>query len=194
VLRNSAVLFLFALAVLGAGSAAAQTGPAARDGGEAPSRQDNSDEVIVHGRRLGDLRLAVESARQRAYDIFNEINGDNDFDVHCGAEKRDFSHMKRRLCRPQFENRIQAQAAKEYMHELFVACRGEISASCVDSGAGQRGLVRAHAVEIQIPGKRKEMNQEILRLANENTQFAQAILDYYEASQELKAATKRRDE
>jgi hypothetical protein len=35
------------------------------------------------------------------------------------------------------------------------------------------------------------MNQEIVRLANENTQFAQAILDYYEASQKYDAARKR---
>jgi len=187
-----ALLILFGLAASGGGVAVAQTERAARDDGEAPPRQDNSDEIVVRGKRPGDLRLAVESAREHAYDVFDEINSNNDFDVRCGDEKRTFSHTKRRVCRAQFENRIQAQAAKEYMHELFVHCRGEITTACVFSAAAQMGVVRAHAVESQIPGKREEMNQEIVRLANENTQFAQAILDYYKASQEYDTARKGR--
>src|SRR5882672_4227370 len=185
------LLALFCLAASGGGVAVAQTERAARDDGEAPSRQDNSDEIVVRGKRPGDLRLAVESAREHAYDVFDEINSNNDFDVHCGDEKRTFSRMKRRVCHAQFENRIQAQAAKEYMHELFVHCV-EITAPGVFSAAAQMGIVRAHSVESEIPGKREEMNQEIVRLANENTQFAQAILDYYKASQEYDTARKGR--
>jgi hypothetical protein len=38
------------------------------------------------------------------------------------------------------------------------------------------------------------MNDEILRLANEDDRFAQAILDFYEASQQYDTARGRREE
>ncbi len=38
------------------------------------------------------------------------------------------------------------------------------------------------------------MEEEILRLANQDDRFAQAILDFYEASQQYEAARKRRDD
>jgi hypothetical protein len=190
---SRAAALIFFIALPGGGVAVAQSDRAVPASVQAASSQEAPDEVIVHGKRLGDLRLKVQAAREHAYNIFNEINSTNDFDVHCSAEKRTFSRMKRRVCRAQFENRIQAQAAKEYMHELFVHCGGQaVTASCVFSAAGQQGLVRVAAVESQIPGKREELNQEIVRLANEDPRFAQAILDYYEASQELKAASTRR--
>jgi len=68
-----ALLILFGLAASGGGVAVAQTERGLATTGEAPPRQDNSDEIVVRGKRPGDLRLAVESAREHAYDVFDEI-------------------------------------------------------------------------------------------------------------------------
>jgi hypothetical protein len=60
------------------------------------------------------------------------------------------------------------------------------------SNAGAGGINRAQGVEGQLPGKREQMTDEIFRVARENDEFAKAILDWYEASQQYEAARKRR--
>ena len=57
--------------------------PQNRSGDE--SRDDSSvdEELVVRGRRLSDFRSALEIARVRVYDLFNDLNSDDAFDVHC---------------------------------------------------------------------------------------------------------------
>lgn len=50
----------------------------------------------------------------------------------------------------------------------------------------------AQAVEGQELSRRDQMKEEILRLAREDERFAQAILDWYEASEQYEVARKRR--
>lgn len=192
-------LILFSIAASSGPVALAQSESAARDGAENSPGQEAPEEVIVRGRRLGELRFEVEVARERAYDIFNEINSNDDFDVRCHDETRYFSHSKRRVCRAQFEDRISADAAAEYMRMLTWTCPASASGapnlqSCIFSGYGQRAAGSARTVEAQLPNKRDQFEEEILRLANEDERFAQAILDFYEASQQYETARKRRED
>jgi hypothetical protein len=85
-------------------------------------RGKQAEEVIVRGRRLGELRSEVRLARERAYGIFNEINGSDDFDVYCREEVRTGTRSTDRVCRAQFESRISADAAHEYMSSLSWRC------------------------------------------------------------------------
>jgi hypothetical protein len=65
---------------------------------------------------------------------------------------------------------------------------------CMFSEASSWGISAAQAAEGEAPIRRKQLNQEITRAANENDEFAQAILDWYEANQQYEAARKRRDD
>jgi hypothetical protein len=185
----------------GTAHAHAQTASATGEGADAQARA--SDEVIVRGRRLTDLRFDVEVAQERAYAIFNELNSDDDFDVYCREERRYHSRATRRACRAQFENRISAEAAKEYMAELRWTCQPSADGNgfvaldtqaCMFSGPGVGATARARAVESQSPSKHEQMNDEIVRLANRDDRFAQAILDWYGKTQQYDAARKRRAE
>jgi hypothetical protein len=188
--RVVAVLWVL-IAALSVDVAAAQNAP--------DSRADAPEEVIVRGRRLVEFRLQVQQARERAYAIFNEINSDDDFDVHCRDERRYFSHSERRICRARFEDRISADAAKEYMATLTWNCPGDPATGFVDtqrclfSAPGQTAKASALAMEGQAPLMRDRMNDEILRLANENDGFAQAILDFYEADRRYDEARRSRE-
>jgi hypothetical protein len=157
--------------------------------------QQVDDEVVVTGKPVGQLRVAVEKARERAYGIFNEINSSNDFDFRCSDETRVFSHAKQRVCRPRFEGRITSTAATEYMSALTMTCpagpTGFINfQACMTGAYAQRGQARAQAVSGGAPGMHDQLNDEILRLAGENDEFAQAILGFYAAQQEYDAARK----
>ena len=158
----------------------------------------------MRGRRLTDLRFEVEIAQERAYAIFNEINSDDDFDVYCREERRYHSRATRRTCRAQFESRISGEATRAYLAELHWTCQPSPDAfsgdqvlstqTCLFGGSGQNAAAAARALEGQLPTKRAQMNDEIVRLANQDDRFAQAILDWYEKTQQYEAARKRRAE
>jgi len=176
------------------GPALAQTEPPARER-SAAARQEQTEEVVVRGRRIGELRAEVEDARERAYELFNDINSNDEFDVYCHNESRSGTNVPQVVCRAQFENRVSAAAAREYLSGLFSACHGgSVTQDCMFSNAGAGGINRAQGVEGQLPGKREQMADEIFRVARENDEFAQAILDWYEANQQYDAARKRRKE
>jgi hypothetical protein len=181
------------------GDALAQPEPAAREPTRVAPQQSAPEEVIVRGRRLTELRFEVEQAQERAYAIFNEINSDDDFDVYCREERKYHSRATQRTCRPQFENRISAEAARAYMAELNWTCQPNQEGfldtqACMFSGPGVAAKATAQGVEGQLPGKRDQMSDEIVRLANQDDRFAQAILDWYEKTETYEAARKRRRE
>ena len=198
-MRRLVALIAPSIAALCGGAALAQSEPAARERTDKAASQEKPDEVIVRGRRVGELRAAVEDARLRAYDLFNDLNNNDDFDVYCHKESRSGTNVPQVICRAQFENRISADAAREYLSGLFSACSGPedttgISQDCMFSNKGAGGIARAQGVEGQLPGKREQMTDEIFRLARENDEFAKAILDWYEASKQYDEARKRRDD
>ena len=177
------------------GVALAQNEPVASGRSAGSPTGQAGDEVIVTGKQLGELRVEVERARERAWGIYNDINSSNDFDVLCSDETRTFSHAKQRICQPRFEGRITSTAAKEYMAALFTVCPagrdGFINfQQCMTGTYAQRGQARAQAVSGEAPGKRDQFSDEVTRLAGENDQFAQAILDFYAAQQKYEAARK----
>lgn len=159
--------------------------------------QETPEEVVVRGRQVGELRAEMLRAREHAYGIFNEINSTNDFDVICRDETRYFSHAKTRVCRPRFETRISGQAAKEFLSTLTARCQPDEAGgaipwqSCMFSGVGQMAKSNAQAVEGQAPPLQQRMNDEILRLAQTDERFGQAILDFFDASQRYDAARGR---
>lgn len=181
------------------GVAFAQSDSATRMPTASSTQQEPVDEVIVRGRRLTELRLEVDMAQERAYEIFNEINSNDEFDVYCREEGRTGTRSTRRVCRAQFERRISADAAREYMAALAWTCPADAmgaidTASCFFGDHSQGAISRAQGVEGQAMSKRDQMNDEILRLARHNDRFARAILDYYEATQQYERARKRRDD
>lgn len=170
---------------------------ASNDPSDRTAQGEAAEEIVVRGRRLTDMRFELEVAQERAYAIFNEINSDDDFDVYCREERKYHSRATQRICRAQFENRISAEAAKEYMAELSWTCQpgagGFVDTqACMFSGPGVSAKARAQAVEGQLPTKQEQMNDEIVRLANQDDRFAQAILDWYEKVQQYNAARRRR--
>ena len=200
-MRVVVLIVLSSFTVSGSAYALANSQSAVQEraaGAAEPSAREAPEEVIVRGQRLAEFRYEVQETRERAYAIFNEINSSDDFDVHCTDERKYHSRAKKRVCRAQFENRISADAAKEYMAFMHMNCPstgGVIdSQACMFSGIGQQAAGQARAVEGQAPPMHDRMNDEIVRLANENDEFAQAILDFYEASQQYTEARGRDEE
>ena len=189
-------LVAFSIAISGGGAAFAQIEPATGARSGAATQQEAPEEVVVRGRRIGELRAEIEVARRRAYEIFNEINTNDEFDVRCRKESRAGTNVPAQTCRAQFETRISATAAKEYLSTLLLTCPGDggLTQDCMFSDYAQSAISRAQGIEGEAPSKRDQMNEEIIRLANQDDRFAQAIIDWYEANQQYEAARQRRDD
>lgn len=199
-IQSLVTVFILSTAVSGGGAVHAQDEAATQQRASDSAQQETPDEVIVRGRRIGELRVEVQKARENAYAIFNEINGNDDFDVHCRDERKYHSRTTQRVCRAQFENRISNQAAKEYMATLTARCQpvgagGAIPwQECMFSEVGQTAKSNAQGVESQALTMQDRMNDEILRLARTDLRLGQAILDFFEVSQQYEAARQGRDD
>lgn len=44
------------------------------------------EEIVVRRQRLSDVRLELEAARVQVFDVFNEVNSDEEFDISCKHE------------------------------------------------------------------------------------------------------------
>jgi hypothetical protein len=173
-------LILFSIAVSAPDVADAQNAAVGRDRGAA---QERPEEIVVRGKRLADFRVEVEKARIRAYDIFNEINSTDDFDVSCNLEQRTGTRMERQVCAARFEGRLSRRAAQDYLFAMKDRCGGQLDQDCLfDPNKAGAGLLAAKAVEGEAPRQRALLNEEIHRLARTDLRFGQAILDFYEAS------------
>jgi hypothetical protein len=67
----------------------------------APTATDEStptDEIIVRGKKLEELRVRIERAEDDVYARFNEINGDDSHDIHCYQREPTGSRIERRTC------------------------------------------------------------------------------------------------
>lgn len=77
------------------------------------------EEVEIIGQRqlymLEEQLLKVEDA---VYALYNEINTDDLYDVHCEWEKPLGTSMKHRVCRPGFIRQAEYSRGQEYMGNL----------------------------------------------------------------------------
>lgn len=68
---------------------------------------DSIDEIIVYGENsLHLLREDVIQAEEQVFTVFNAINSNDEFDIHCVEEARTGTRIKSRLCRPNFVTQL----------------------------------------------------------------------------------------
>lgn len=79
------------------------------------SDADELDEVIVRGTRLWQLREAIVEAEDRFYARYNELNKNDDFDIHCRREAPIGTRLKKRICRISFFEDAQAEYARVFV-------------------------------------------------------------------------------
>jgi len=130
------------------------------------------EEVIVLGSRsLVDLKREKYRAEEALYNIFNSFNADDDFDIHCHKEAPTGSHIKRRVCKPNFVGKLLAAETQNMMRgEPFVYPTARI----------------------------KQMNERLLtsmaETALEQPAMLEAIISLTQARQTLESERKRRCE
>lgn len=86
--------------------------------GPSPVSEQVLDEAVVSGTRLWNLREDVIKADNAFYALFNELNTDDDFDVHCRTERLKGLHITRRMCRPGYLEEALEDDARDFIAEM----------------------------------------------------------------------------
>ena len=122
------------------------------------------EEITVIGQRtIATLRIQVERAQDRIFDIYNKLNTDDLYDIHCHMVG---TYIKRKFCSPVYYDRTEADAT-------FYALTG--------SGGGAAYMMARLAHYNPIMGEKWK------QLVKSNPDLLHAVIKHYELSQELKS-------
>jgi hypothetical protein len=170
--RKTATLALIPWALLSAQPVAAQAAETARE---------EPEEVIVRGRRLADFRAELAAAQIRVYELFNDLNSDDAFDVRCQTEDATGTRLRQQTCRPQFVDDISSDAAAAWVNGLKDACPPDWSMQqCIFNHptAGSQAKSAALGEEGREPTMQKRFAAEMARVVRDHPEMQQALLDY----------------
>jgi len=85
---------------------------------QAPASVQQLDEVTVEGQRLYQMRQRIVAAEERFYALYNELNKNDEFDVHCANEAPLGTRLRQRVCRANFIATAEAEFAVSFVAQL----------------------------------------------------------------------------
>jgi hypothetical protein len=131
--RPCALVLLAAVMTLAAGIAMAQASANAGPGEPSPPVPgENSmelEEVEVIGKKLYQLQRELVEAQDRFYALYNELNTNDDFDIHCLMEARTGALIRKRECRLEFLMEASAKEAQDFYLSITGSAMGSAAIS-----------------------------------------------------------------
>ena len=89
------------------------TVPAIVDIVDAPIELERMGVTTLLSRAL--IRHDLYAAQARVYELFNELNSNDDYDMVCQQEARLGSQIKYRVCKPRFQRKAESEASQEML-------------------------------------------------------------------------------
>ena len=141
------------------------------DGGEdvVPADQPIDEITVIAPRPIARIRADIAIAERKMYGLFNEMNTDREYEVHCRLEKLYGSNRKKRLCLPQFERGVMLEAWDNL----------------------ETGYTGSGVPEEELRRKREILRQKMIDFAGQNPDLAQAIYERARLERDLAAAEAR---
>jgi hypothetical protein len=126
-------------------------------------------EVEITGTRarLREMREEIVRLEDKFYQRFNELNTDDQYDVHCNMEQPTGTLLKYRVCRPEFVSTATSEEAKGFLGGYSVAPANMVimakypdfekqALSVINKDRGLRSLIRERdAVEARYENLRQ---------------------------------------
>lgn len=128
------------------------------------------EELTVRGQRPEQLRLEIELAEDRMFEIFNALNSTDEFDIHCRMETRAGTKIQSRICLPNFAWANRAESAQ---------------AALANSGAGIAQNRDTGTAVLESRYRQGLLAAEMRKLAEENGELLRAMIELYELNARL---------
>ena len=132
------------------------------------------EEITAYGHKsLLNLKYAAFQAEQDFFNLFNELNEDDRFDVHCEHRAPTGSRIKRRMCTSPFEHELDEEAARD----MFLT-----------GGGGYVPLQNEGAIR----ALRKKQAEMLKAMVMENPELQQRYIELGKANQRFAEEHRRR--
>lgn len=140
--------------------------------------QDESEayeEVVVIGDpTLRSLREELRAAEDKVHALFNALNDDDEFDIHCHIETPTGTKISRRVCKPNYVDTATRNFGQAYLNFL----RGEAGGTAAPS----RAIIQF---------KNDILREKLTELINENAELRGAVFRYSQLSGAFESARQR---
>lgn len=127
------------------------------------------DEAKVKATKLWQMREKMVALEEQFYARYNELNKNDDFDVHCAMEAPLGTRLKKRVCRIEFYEDAQAREAQAFLD----------------------GSVAPSADSVMLE-RRDEFTKAMLGVINSDTRLRKLIREREELEKRYIAERKRR--
>ena len=153
------------------------------------------DEIIVTAKALEDLRLQIKLAENDVYARFNDINGNDHYDIHCYEHAPQNSHIKRRACMSNAWRDADVAIAEAMVRSLQQAPVAGQDGTTANSGGGvgETGAIpqKYSANQLRTEGL---VQRELGRLAHEDPELRAAMIRVGQARLALETVTGSRSD
>ena len=167
--RASSLGFALVLLIVAPSLAAAQTASAVAGITNFVSRTEQLDELQVVGKKLYRIRMGAVDVEDRFFALYNDLNQNDDFDIHCRVEAPTGTLLKVRICRLALYEKALEEEARAYL-------------SGVDSPPPAQMVALARI---------DDYRQNALAIINSSTQLRQLIRERETLEEKYWAARKR---
>ena len=128
------------------------------------------DEIVVQSEKpLIVLRREMRAAEVEMFALYNSLNSDDEYDVHCAWERVPGGVFRRHVCTPNYVTYLTSDAGRRWL-------------------TGRPG-VSAPAL---IQQKNNELREEMEKLMRERPEFLQALLKLADAKEVFESERQRR--
>jgi hypothetical protein len=158
----------------------------------------NSQDVVVQGKSLNELRSNVKKADQRFRSLYARLNRDVQQQISCKDDAATGTRFKKRKCTTRAAQNATAQAAQDYVSTADLNTSttstqtGRTAATDVAGPADrpasvpERYVAGVSSVDLKNPQDSYRRNLE--KLMNENPELRQRYEEYVQARAQLDAA------
>ena len=148
--------------------------PSAFPAGAEPA--PGTEEIIVNApENLRRFRVEIDRAQEAMFNVFNALNGDDKFDVHCEYVRRWQSKIRQQVCSPVYLKIAQEEEAEMLMGAFGVA----------GSTRGAPGLMQMNHYN----GQFEEVMKNIFE---EHAEFREALNEYQTLAESLEEVRRER--
>jgi hypothetical protein len=139
-----------------------------------------TEEILVRGTRLYELRAAIIAAEERFYARYNELNKVDDFDIQCTVAAPTGSRLKQRTCQTKLQARAQQEQGREFLQMVQDQAAG-----------GTGGMPPSTDPDSAFLARYQDYKENVLYLLKMNPELRRLVREREEAEKRYDTQRKR---
>jgi hypothetical protein len=142
---------------------------------------------VIGGRTLTSMRYRVRVAESTLYNLFNDLNSADKFDILCKTERRTHTYIPQYSCEPKFFLSYRQEVNRNALTEI----RGAFTSQGYDPALFQLGIDKLEhdsEVRARLVGDYESLEQEMFRIATENPEYLEQLIKVGELREQYQAA------